>query len=263
MQFDVITLFPEMVEAPFQHSLMAKARARGLFALNVHDLRPFAAGKHKVCDDYPFGGGEGMVMKVEPIARALQAIVRPELRKRVVLMSPGGAPFTQAHALRLATYEQVVLLCGHYEGVDERVRTHLVDEELSIGDYVLTGGELAAMVILEATARVLPGVVGDASSVQFDSFTDGLLDFPQYTRPREFEGMAVPDILVSGDHKKVAIWRRREALRRTLVNRPDLLAQAHLSPHDKSMLWELRQELKAAAESLEESTASDPLACDD
>lgn len=242
MQFDILTLFPGMVTAPFQYSLMAKAQEKGRFSLKVHDLRDYATGRHRVCDDYPFGGGEGMVLKVEPIARALQALRAPDKRSRVLLMSPGGIPFTQREAQRLATYEQLVLLCGHYEGVDERVSTHLIDEALSIGDYVLTGGELAAMVVTEAVARLLPGVVKTSASVEQDSFSDGLLDHPQYTRPREFEGMAVPDVLLSGDHAHVARWRRREALRRTLLQRPDLLEQARLSQDDRNVLEALRRE---------------------
>ncbi|MFM7203448.1 MAG: tRNA (guanosine(37)-N1)-methyltransferase TrmD [Myxococcota bacterium] len=242
MQFDILTLFPGMVKTPFEYSLMAKAQEKGLFSLKVHDLRDYATGRHRVCDDYPFGGGEGMVLKVEPIARALQALRAPEKRSRVLLMSPGGIPFSQREAQRLATYEQLVLLCGHYEGVDERVSTHLIDEALSIGDYVLTGGELAAMVVTEAVARLLPGVVKTSASVEQDSFSDGLLDHPQYTRPREFEGMAVPDVLLSGDHAHVARWRRREALRRTLLQRPDLLEQARLSQDDRKVLEALRRE---------------------
>ena len=236
MRFDVITLFPDMVRAPFRYSLMAKAEEAGLFALQVHDLRQWADGRHRVCDDQPFGGGEGMVMKVGPIAAALQAVREPDKRSRVILMSPGGQRFDQSHAFRLASYEQLILLCGHYEGVDERVQTRLVDEVLSIGDFVLTGGELAAMVVLEATARVLPGVVGDAASVENESFSAGLLDCPHYTRPRNFNGWEVPEILVSGDHGKVALWRRQEALRRTFLARPELLAHAALTEQEQAMI---------------------------
>lgn len=242
MQFDIITLFPQMVQVPFQQSLMGKAQEKGIFTLRVHDLRDYAEGRHRVCDDYPFGGGEGMVLKVEPIARALQALVDPQKRSRVLLTSPSGTPFTQSVAQRLGGYEQLVLLCGHYEGVDERVSRQLIDEAVSIGDYVLTGGELAAMVITEAVARLLPGVVKSSASVEQDSFSDGLLDHPQYTRPREFEGMAVPDILLSGDHANIARWRRQEALRRTLLHRPDLLKQARLSQEDRKVLEALRRE---------------------
>lgn len=236
MRFDVITLFPDMVRAPFRLSLMAKAADAGIFRLEVHDLRLWSDGRHRICDDEPFGGGEGMVMKVGPIDRALQAIRQPEARTRVVMMSPGGQTFNQAHAVRLAQYEQVILLCGHYEGVDERVRLHLVDEELSIGDFVLTGGELAAMVVLEATARVLPGVVGDAASVENESFSSGILDCPHYTRPRSYNGWDVPDILTSGDHARIALWRHQEALRRTLRARPDLLEHVPLTDQEKAML---------------------------
>lgn len=245
MRFDVITLFPEMVAGPFRLSLMGKAQERGRFLLQVHDLREYAEGRHRVCDDYPFGGGEGMVLKVEPLCRAVRAIARPELDRRVLLMSPGGTRFDQAQAVRLARYEQLVLLCGHYEGVDERVREHLIDEEISIGDFVLTGGELAAMVVIETTARLLPGVVGDEDSIRNESFEQGLLDFPQYTRPRSFEDMEVPAVLLSGDHARIASWRREQALRRTLVNRPDLLEHAPLTSQDRAVLARLREELAA------------------
>lgn len=245
MRFDIITLFPDMVDAPFRHSLMGKARVRGVFSLVAHDLREYAEGRHRVCDDYPFGGGEGMVMKVEPIARALAKVRDPQLKGEIILLSPGGAPFTQQTAQTLAQLEQVVFLCGHYEGVDERVLSR-VDRLLSIGDYVLTGGELAAMVVVEAVARLLPTVVGDAASLANECFSDGLLDFPQYTRPREFDGLSVPDVLLSGDHGKIARWRREEALRRTLRFRPELLEHARLSAADRQTLRKLRDELGAA-----------------
>lgn len=245
MRFDIITLFPDMVDAPFRHSLMGKARERGVFSLVAHDLREYAEGRHRVCDDYPFGGGEGMVMKVEPIARALAKIRNPELSGEIILLTPGGAPFTQQTAQTLAQREQLVFLCGHYEGVDERVLAR-VDRLLSIGDYVLTGGELAAMVVVEAVARLLPSVVGDAASLANECFSDGLLDFPQFTRPREFDGMSVPEVLLSGDHGKIARWRRQEALRRTLRFRPELLEHASLSAADLKTLRKLRDELSVA-----------------
>jgi tRNA (guanine37-N1)-methyltransferase len=241
MQFDVITLFPGMVEAPFQFSLMASAMSRGLFALNAHDLRDYAAGRHRVCDDYPFGGGEGMVMKVEPIFTALQKIVLSNAPTRVLLMSPGGSRFDQAKAHELTRFDQVVLLCGHYEGVDERV-LNLVDEEVSIGDFVLTGGELAAMVVVETVARLLPGVVGCGDSIRNESFEDGLLDYPHYTRPRSFEGMEVPEVLLSGNHARIAAYNRKAALRRTLRKRPDLLARANLNRSDLEILEQIRRE---------------------
>lgn len=246
MRFDVITLFPDMVDAPFRHSLLGKARARGVFSLLAHDLRIYAEGRHRVCDDYPFGGGEGMVMKVEPIVRALADIRQPELRGEVILLTPGGTPFTQQVAQTLAGLEQVVLLCGHYEGVDERVVAR-ADRLLSIGDFVLTGGELAAMVVVETVARLLPTVVGDAASLANECFSDGLLDFPQYTRPRSFDGVSVPDVLLSGDHGKIARWRRTEALRRTLRFRPEMLERAHLSASDLQTLRTLREEQRTTS----------------
>lgn len=239
MRFDVVTLFPEMVAAPFRFSMMARAQARGLFSLHVHDLRDWAEGRHRVCDDYPFGGGEGMVMKVEPVFRALKVLVRPDLRHRTVLMSPGGARFDQVAARRLGQFEQVVIVCGHYQGVDERVRLHLVDEEISIGDYVLSGGELPAMVVVETVSRLIPGVVGREDSVNNESFEQGILDHPYYTRPRVFEGMAVPEILLSGDHGRIAAYERQEALRRTWRSRPDLLTGAGLSASDREFIKRL------------------------
>ncbi len=239
MRFDVITLFPEMVRAPFGYSLMGRALDRGLFELHVHDLRDFAEGRHRVCDDYPFGGGEGMVLKVEPIARAIEAVVDRNLERRVWLTSPGGRRLDQSLARSMARLDQIVIVCGHYEGVDERVRRHLVDGEISIGDYVLTGGELAACVIVDAVARLLPGVVGSRASVDDDSFENGLLDHPQYTRPREYRGMVVPEVLLSGDHARIARWRRLEALRRTWRDRPDLLEKAPLSDADRRVIAQL------------------------
>ncbi len=239
MRFDVITLFPDMVRAPFRYSLMARAIDAGLFGLQVHDLRQFAADRHRVCDDYPFGGGEGMVLKVDPIARAIAAAAQRGVRKQVLLTSPGGRRLDQAFARELAQLDQVLIVCGHYEGVDERVRQHIVDGEVSIGDYVLTGGELAACVIIDVVARLLPGVVGSRASVDNESFENGLLDHPQYTRPRVFDGLAVPEVLLSGDHGRIARWRRQEALRRTWRDRPDLLENAPLSEEDRRFLGAL------------------------
>ncbi len=248
MRFDVITLFPEMVSAPFRHSLMARAIEAGRFTLNVHDLRRYALDRHRVCDDYPFGGGEGMVLKVEPIARALEDIVTPEGNRSVLLTSPGGRRLDQALARTLAKLDQLVIVCGHYEGVDDRVRAHLVDGEISIGDYVLSGGELAACVIVDVVARLLPGVVGDPASVANESFETGLLDHPQYTRPRVFAGMRVPDVLLSGDHARIARWRRREALRRTWRDRKDLLETVDLSEEDRRFLEQLDAEQASSSD---------------
>jgi len=222
MRIDVVTLFPGVIEGPVSASMIRLARERGLVDLRVVDLRDFTAGRHRVADDYPFGGGGGMILKPEPVFTAVEALRGPD--SRVVLLCPQGPRFTQAEAVRLAARSHLILLCGHYEGVDERVRTQLVDQELSIGDYVLTGGELPALVVLDAVVRLLPGVLGDPAGPARESFAAGRLDYPQYTRPSEFRGHRVPEVLLSGDHARIDAWRRREALRRTAERRPDLLA---------------------------------------
>ncbi len=246
MRIDVLTIFPGMFSGPLSESMVARARERGLVEIHVHDIREFARNKHRVTDDYPFGGGAGMIMKPEPIFAAVEH-VRNEAPGpgRVILMSPQGRVFTQEMAARLARESRLVIICGHYEGVDERVRDALVDEEISIGDYVLTGGELPAMVVIDALTRLVPGVLGE-ESVSFESFASGLLDYPQYTRPREWMGMAVPEVLVSGDHEKVRIWRRKQALTRTLERRPDLLLSADLTPEDQRLLEEIRRDRENA-----------------
>lgn len=246
MRFDVLTLFPGMLQAPLSESILGKAQGAGLIEVAVHNLRDWAQGRHQVTDDTPCGGGDGMVMKVEPIARAVRELRGRSQGARVLLMSPQGQPFRQADAVRLSREPALVFICGRYEGFDERVRT-LVDEELSLGDFVLTGGEPAALAMIDAVARLLPGVLGAAGSAEHDSFSDGLLEYPQYTRPIEFEGLRVPDILLSGNHKAVAHWRRREQLRRTLQRRPDLLEHAALSRMDLKMLEELRREMGGGA----------------
>jgi tRNA (guanine37-N1)-methyltransferase len=242
MRFDVLTLFPAMLRAPLEESILGKAQGAGLIEVGIHALREWAEGRHQVTDDTPCGGGDGMVMKVEPIARALQTLRERSPGARVLLMSPQGKPFRQADAVRLSREPGLIFVCGRYEGFDERVRT-LVDEELSLGDFVLTGGEPAALAMIDAVARLLPGVLGAAGSAEHDSFSDGLLEYPQYTRPIEFEGQRVPDVLLSGNHKAIAEWRRREQLRRTLQRRPELLEQAALSKADLKMLEELRREV--------------------
>jgi tRNA (guanine37-N1)-methyltransferase len=221
IRIDVVTLFPGMFPGVLDESMVRVARERGAVEIRVVDLRDYTEGRHRVADDYPFGGGGGMVLKPEPLFGAVETL--RESGSRVVLLCPQGPTFTQTTAERLATEAHLVLLCGHYEGVDERVRARLVDEELSIGDYVLTGGELAAMVVLDAVVRLLPGVLGDPSGAARESFAAGRLDFPQYTRPADFRGWRVPEVLLSGDHDRIARWRRREALRRTFTRRPDLL----------------------------------------
>jgi len=238
MQYDILTLFPAMLEELMATSILGKAIDRGLLAVRLHNLRDWAEGKHQVTDDTPYGGGDGMVMKVEPVARALADIRAERPQSRVLLMSPQGRTFCQADAERLSGEEGLVFVCGRYEGYDERIRT-LVDEEISLGDFVLTGGELAAAVIVDATARLLPGVLGSAGSAQTDSFSDGLLEYPQYTRPAEFNGERVPEVLTSGNHRLIAEWRRREQLRRTLARRPELLETAPLTDEDRRYLAEL------------------------
>lgn len=242
MRFDVLTLFPAMLRAPLNESILGKAQGNGLIEVGVHNLRDWAEGRHQVTDDTPCGGGDGMVMKVEPIARALQELRGRNPGARVLLMSPQGRTFRQVDAQRLSNEVGLIFVCGRYEGFDERVRT-LVDEELSLGDFILTGGEPAALTMIDAIARLLPGVLGAAGSAEHDSFSDGLLEYPQYTRPIEFEGLRVPDVLLSGNHQAVAKWRRREQLRRTLARRPDLLEHAELSKTDLKMLEGLRREL--------------------
>ncbi len=212
-----------MFESPFGDSIIQRAREEGLLDIRVHDLRDYSLNKHKKVDDAPFGGGVGMVMNVEPIARAITAVKKEVPETRTILLSPGGRPFDQEKARELSGLSNLALICGRYEGIDERVRIHYVDEEISIGDYVLTGGELPAMVLVEAISRLVPGVLGDPESVVEESFSNGLLEYPQYTRPRDYEGFKVPEILVSGDAKKIRDWQKAEALKKTAQVRPDLL----------------------------------------
>jgi tRNA (guanine37-N1)-methyltransferase len=248
MTFDIITIFPAMIAEPLAAGILGRAIVRGTLDVKVRDLRDFTSDRHRVVDDVPYGGGPGMVLKVEPIFRALDAIAAERGRPlTVILTSPQGRRFDQADAKRLSGHEHIVVICGRYEGVDERVLER-VTEQVSIGDYVLTGGELPAMVILDAVARCVPGVVGDDESVTADSFARGLLDFPQYTRPAEvaIEGgerhLKVPEVLLSGNHAEIRRWRKREALGRTLDRRPDLLAEARLDEEEQQILEELRHE---------------------
>jgi tRNA (guanine37-N1)-methyltransferase len=239
MRIDVVTLFPRMFLGPLAESMLRVAQDRGAVEIRIVDLRGYTEGRHRIADDYPFGGGGGMILKPEPLFRAVEALRGPAAR--VVLLCPQGPTLGQAVASRLAAVPHLVLLCGHYEGVDERVRRHLVDEELSIGDYVLTGGELPALVVMDAVVRLLPGVLGDPDGAAGDSFAGGRLDYPQYTRPAEFRGHGVPEVLLSGDHERIASWRRREALRRTVERRPDLLARVPPTEEEKLWLAELRE----------------------
>ena len=224
MKVDIVTIFPRMVEAPLAEGIVARAIARGIIDARVHDLREFTTDRHRVVDDMPFGGGPGMVLKPEPLFAAVDRIREQRgAASAVILTSPDGERLTHAVAERLSKLDHLVILCGRYEGVDERVRQHLATEVISIGDYVLSGGELPALVIVDAVARLIPGVVGDQSSVTGDTFASGLLDFPQYTRPAEFRGHVVPPVLLSGHHGEIEKWRREQALERTRTHRPDLL----------------------------------------
>ena len=239
MIFDILTLFPEMFRSPLEESIIGKARNAGLIQVNLFNIRDYADGKHRVTDDYPYGGGKGMIMKPEPIMRGIEAIQSDNPEARVILMTPQGYPLRQEVVKRLAQQSHLILICGRYEGVDERVRD-VVDEEISIGDYVLTGGELAALVVIDAVSRQIPGVLGDEEASEDDSFSRGLLEHPQYTRPREFAGRKVPEILLSGDHQAIEQWRRQEALRRTWERRPDLLSEAAMSEDEHQILDKLK-----------------------
>lgn len=223
LRFDIVSIFPGMFESPFGDGIIQRAREEGLLDLRVHDLRDYSLNKHRKVDDTPFGGGVGMVMNVEPIARVVAAIKKEVPETRTILLSPGGRPFDQEKAWELSRLPSLTLICGRYEGIDERVRLHFVDEEISIGDYILTGGEIPAMVLVEAISRLVPGVLGDPESIVEESFVGDLLEYPQYTRPRDYQGFKVPEILVSGDHKKIRDWQKAEALKKTARVRPDLL----------------------------------------
>lgn len=243
MRIDVLTLFPNMFAGPMGESIIGKAQEKGKLTLNVSNFREYSDNKHKTVDDYPYGGGAGMLLKVQPIYDNLQAIQNesPATKKRIILLDPAGQPFNQKLAAEFAQEEHLVFICGHYEGYDERIRT-LVTDEVSLGDYVLTGGELGAMVMIDATVRLLPDVLGNESSATGDSYSNGLLEHPQYTRPPEFKGMEVPEILRSGNHQLIADWQLQESLRRTYLRRPDLLADVALTPQMEKMLREIQQE---------------------
>ncbi|HEY8490896.1 MAG TPA: tRNA (guanosine(37)-N1)-methyltransferase TrmD [Dehalococcoidia bacterium] len=237
MRIDILTIFPGMFQGPFDHSIVRRAVDAGLVSIHVHDIRAFTTDRHHVVDDYPYGGGAGMVMKPEPIFAAVEGVL-PQAPERgpVILMSPQGRRFHQGLAAELARERRLLLICGHYEGVDERVREHLATDEISIGDYVLSGGELPAMVVVDAVVRLLPGVLGSAESVAEESYAGGLLEYPQYTRPAEFRGWRVPAILLSGHHAEIARWRRRQSLLRTALRRPDLLERAHVTEEERRWL---------------------------
>jgi tRNA (guanine37-N1)-methyltransferase len=239
MIFDILTIFPSMFSSPLREGMIGKARERDLIQVRVHNIRDFAFDKHHMTDDRPFGGGEGMVMKPEPIVGALRAIEAGGPEARCILLTPQGRLFSQEIARGLSKLSRIVLICGRYEGVDERVAQHFTDDQISIGDYVLTGGELAAMVIVDAVARLIPGVLGNVGSALEDSFTQPVLEHPQYTRPRDFEGMGVPPVLLCGNHETIRRWRRGQALKRTSLRRPDLFAALELSAEDRQLLEEI------------------------
>jgi tRNA (guanine37-N1)-methyltransferase len=239
MIIDILTIFPEMVVSPLEESILGKAIQRRLIAVRVINIRDFATDRHQTTDDRPYGGGSGMVMKVEPLVRAIRHCRSTEPPGRVILLSPQGRPFSQDVAREFSRERHLTLVCGRYEGVDERVRRHFVDDEISIGDYVLTGGELPALVVLDAVARLLPGVLGCSESTAEESFTNALLEYPQYTRPETFEGHQVPEILLSGNHPAVRRWRRQQSLSRTWQRRPDLLKESDLSDEDRKFLAEM------------------------
>ena len=265
MKFDIITIFPDFFRGPLDYGIVRRAREAGLIDIRIHDLRAFTHDRHRTVDDRPFGGGEGMVLKPEPIFECLESLkIAPREEREgesVVLLSPQGRLFTQAAAQEMTSHNRIVLICGRYEGVDERVSEHLADCEISVGDFVLSGGELGAAIIVDAVTRLVPGALGNAASSQQESFTTGaveapsedsapsstcasggLLDYPHYTRPAEFRGMPVPEVLVNGNHEEIRRWRRRQALQKTLRNRPDLLRDTELSVEDRKLLLEMEGE---------------------
>ncbi|MFZ2089379.1 MAG: tRNA (guanosine(37)-N1)-methyltransferase TrmD [Desulfobaccales bacterium] len=241
MRIDILTLFPEFFDSPLNQSMLRRAQALGKVSFRVLNLRDYAYDRHKVADDRPFGGGPGMVMKPEPVVEAIRQVRAEDGDTEVVFLSPSGRLFDQETAAGLAQLNRVLLICGHYEGVDERVR-HFIDREISIGDYVLTGGEIPALVVVDAVTRLLPGVLGGEGATEEESFQTGLLEYPHYTRPRDFEGLTAPEVLLSGDHARIARWRRQQSLRRTKALRPDLLAKATLSSEDQEFLATLSEE---------------------
>ena len=240
---NILTTFPEMFDSFFSASILGRAQEQGLIDIRVTDIRPYSLSKHHNTDDYPFGGGAGMVMMAQPILDAMTAVSAEYPSARRIYMGPRGKKLTTSLARELALEKELILLCGHYEGVDQRALDICVDEEISIGDYILTGGEPAAMVLVDCVSRFIPGVLGSADSPEEESFSDGLLEYPQYTRPRDLNGMEVPEILLNGDHAKIRAWRRRESLKATLLHRPDLLETAPLDEKDLKLLDEIRKEM--------------------
>jgi tRNA (guanine37-N1)-methyltransferase len=243
MIFTILTLFPGIFSSPLNESLIKKARDKDLLKFNVINIRDFATDIHRTCDDAPFGGGAGMVMKVEPVRAAMEYVERTWGRPRYIMLTPHGRTFDQEMATKLSNIPHIAFLCGRYEGMDERILS-LVDDELSIGDFVLSGGEAAALVVIEAVSRLIPQVLGNDASSEDESFKDGLLEYPQYTRPREFEGMEVPDVLLSGNHEEIRKWRRRESLKRTILRRPDLMEKFQPNKEDKVLIHQIMEEME-------------------
>jgi len=245
VHIDILSLFPRMFTGPFDQSIIKRAIDRGLVSIDLHNIRDYTYDKHHTTDDYPYGGGAGMVMKPEPIFKAVESIKKEsegDRPARIILLTPQGRLFNHQVALELSLESKLIFLCGHYEGVDERVREYLVTDEVSIGEYILTGGELAAMVLVDAVVRLIPGVLGSEQAIEEDSYANGLLEYPQYTRPREYRGWEVPSILISGNHEEIATWRREQAIRRTLERHPDLLEGSALSEKDRKLLDKVKQE---------------------
>lgn len=242
MHIDILTLFPEMIAGVFNSSILKKAHEKNKFSYDLINFRDYADNKHQKVDDYPYGGGAGMVLTPQPIFDAVDAITKDkQTRPRIILMCPQGEPYTQKKAEELAQEENLIFICGHYEGYDERIREHLVTDEISIGDYVLTGGELGAMVVVDSVVRLLPDVLGNVASASEDSFSTGLLEHPHYTRPADFRGMKVPDLLLSGHHANIETWRKKESLKRTYERRRDLLDHLELSDEDQKLLNEIKK----------------------
>lgn len=230
-----------MLHSPLNFSLLKKAQEKGLIEIGLHNIRDWAEDKHSMTDDAPYGGGCGMVMKVEPVERALAALKRADAKSLVVLMTPQGEVFNQSIAARFTEEKHIIIICGRYEGVDERIRKHLADREISIGDYILTGGEISSLVVMDAVSRLIPGVLGNEASASTESFSQGLLEYPQYTRPAEYQGWCVPDVLISGNHAQIERWQKIEAIRRTWLRRPDLLEKIELSEEDEATLEKIKQ----------------------
>ena len=242
MKFDILTLFPGMFAGPFDESIIRRGRDKQLIDISLHNIRDYSTDRHQTADDAPYGGGAGMVMRVEPLSACIESVKAQQPASTVVMTSPQGRRFTHKVAAELAALEGLIIICGRYEGIDERIRELYVEDDISLGDYVISGGEISAMVIVDAVTRLVPGVLGSNESAATDSFCDGLLEYPQYTRPPEFRGLKVPEILLSGNHELIRKWRRHESLRKTLTLRPDLLSDIELTKEDRKMLSDLERE---------------------